>query len=223
MPSIEVDAIYERLLKRYREHGFLRPEAALGSSIQSLVMKGRTRDEAILELNLSESPWTYLPAIPSTASVEAKESGPDKAVLEQIANLREKIDSLTAFFSKGEITQETYLRSVKKIEADIDKLQREHNIPKVKEKNEFESTFGTGRQREAEELGETPSWVDRGAPSGLWYLVPFFFGILGGILGYIAVKSDDPDMADTLLIFGFLWTFVLGFLSWILIFRLAWQ
>lgn len=46
-------------------------------------------------------------------------------------------------------------------------------------------------------------------PSGLWYLIPLFFGILGGIVAYVGVKDDDKDMANNLLIFGLVWTIIL--------------
>ncbi len=39
-------------------------------------------------------------------------------------------------------------------------------------------------------------------PSTYWYLVPFFFTIIGGILAYIAVKDDDRNMAKNLVLFG---------------------
>ena len=39
-------------------------------------------------------------------------------------------------------------------------------------------------------------------PTRAWYLVPFFFNILGGIIGYVAVRNEDRQMANRLLIFG---------------------
>jgi len=58
----------------------------------------------------------------------------------------------------------------------------------------------TGLRESREEIMEQPS--------ALWYLVPFLFGILGGIVAYIAVKDKDEDMASGLLIFGIIWTVV---------------
>jgi len=45
-------------------------------------------------------------------------------------------------------------------------------------------------------------------PSPIWYLVPFFFGVLGGIVGYVAVKDKDENMAFGLLLFGIIWTVI---------------
>ena len=39
-------------------------------------------------------------------------------------------------------------------------------------------------------------------PTKAWYLVPFFFNLIGGIIGYFAVKNEDRQMANRLLIFG---------------------
>jgi len=36
----------------------------------------------------------------------------------------------------------------------------------------------------------------------LWYLVPLLFNIVGGIVGYLAIKKDDKPMANRLLIIG---------------------
>jgi len=71
MPSSEHDETYELLLKRYIDKGFLShaPKLAnlansaklaklvLDSDIRSLMQKGKTREEAIRELNSSDSPW----------------------------------------------------------------------------------------------------------------------------------------------------------------------
>ena len=40
-------------------------------------------------------------------------------------------------------------------------------------------------------------------PTGLWYVIAFFLNILGGIIGYFAVKDNDQNMANRLLIVGF--------------------
>ncbi|HKZ95104.1 MAG TPA: hypothetical protein VJ249_11080 [Candidatus Bathyarchaeia archaeon] len=60
----------------------------------------------------------------------------------------------------------------------------------------------TGMRQSGQEIEETLG------PSLLWYLVPFFFGILGGIVAYVAVKDRDEGMAFGLLVFGLIWTVV---------------
>jgi len=152
MSSNESDAIYELLLGRFKRKGFVMPEAALDSSIRNVMQKGRTREEAIRELNSSDSPWTYSPETSATNIQQEKETEQSTVALEQISNLREKIDSLTTLFSKGEITEETYLRGVKKIEDDISRLQREHRIPMVEQRSSSKSTSRTARQETEERV-----------------------------------------------------------------------
>ena len=54
-------------------------------------------------------------------------------------------------------------------------------------------------------------------PTALWYLAPFFFGLIGGILGYVGVKNEDKGMADTLLVFGIFWSIVLFITYWAIV------
>ena len=153
--SYEDDTIYELLLKRYENKGFLNPKAVLDSCIQNLRLEGLTRTEAIQKLHTSDEPWIYSPATPSSDSLQQKATARDSETARQIANLKEKIDSLT-------------------------------------------------RARYPSE------------PSLWWWAVPFFFGILGGIIAYVGVKNEDQDMANNLLTFGVVWTFVLAILGWII-------
>lgn len=53
-------------------------------------------------------------------------------------------------------------------------------------------------------------------PSSAWYLVPFFLGIIGGLLGYIAVKAEDKELANGLLALGIVMT-VIGMFLFLLI------
>lgn len=47
-------------------------------------------------------------------------------------------------------------------------------------------------------------------PSSAWYLVPFLFAILGGIIAYVAIKNDDQNMAINMILLGVMMTFVSG-------------
>ena len=47
--------------------------------------------------------------------------------------------------------------------------------------------------------------------SFVWWLVPFFLSIIGGIIAYFGVRKKNPTTARNLLIFGVVW-FVLEFL-----------
>jgi len=38
--------------------------------------------------------------------------------------------------------------------------------------------------------------------SGFWYLLPLFFGIIGGVIAYFVIKQDDPNKAKNCLKLG---------------------
>jgi len=38
--------------------------------------------------------------------------------------------------------------------------------------------------------------------SGLWFILPIFFGIIGGLIAYFVIKQDDPSKAKNCLWLG---------------------
>jgi hypothetical protein len=58
-------------------------------------------------------------------------------------------------------------------------------------------------------------YVAKEKPTILWYLVPFFFSILGGIIAYVGVKNDDEGMAGNLLVFGIIMFVIDLFILWV--------
>jgi hypothetical protein len=38
--------------------------------------------------------------------------------------------------------------------------------------------------------------------SGLWYLLPIFFGIIGGVIAWFVIKDNDPKKAKNCLYLG---------------------
>jgi uncharacterized Tic20 family protein len=44
--------------------------------------------------------------------------------------------------------------------------------------------------------------------SSAWYLVPFFFEIIGGLIAWFVNKDRNPKKARNFLIFGLIWTVV---------------
>lgn len=49
-------------------------------------------------------------------------------------------------------------------------------------------------------------------PTALWYLLPFLLGLIGGIIAYVAVRHEDTEMAESLLLLSIMWTAILGVL-----------
>jgi uncharacterized membrane protein HdeD (DUF308 family) len=43
-------------------------------------------------------------------------------------------------------------------------------------------------------------------PTSLWYLVAFLFGLLGGLIAYVAVKDEDKGMANNCILIGIMTT-----------------
>ena len=44
--------------------------------------------------------------------------------------------------------------------------------------------------------------------SRAWYLVPIFFGLIGGIIAYFAIRTDDPEKAKKCLWVGIILTVI---------------
>jgi len=51
--------------------------------------------------------------------------------------------------------------------------------------------------------------------SSLWYLVPLFLGIIGGLIAWFVNKDRNPRKARNFLIFGLIWTIVGIVIMWI--------
>ena len=53
--------------------------------------------------------------------------------------------------------------------------------------------------------------------SGLWYLLPIFFGIIGGVIAWFVIKDDDPKKASNCFWLGvvLLVIDIIGGLFWI--------
>ena len=124
----------------------------------------------------------------------------------EITKYEKSIEKLSVFFAEGKISEKSYLRSVRSFESKINDLEELKKNP--------EATLDS-QQRPSRLNDDEYDLV--GKPSGAWYLVPFLFGLIGGIIGYVGTKDRDEDMAFGLLIFGIIWSFVLGFIGWALI------
>ena len=59
-------------------------------------------------------------------------------------------------------------------------------------------------------------------PTGAWFLVPLFLGILGGVIGYLAIKNDDRKMANNVLYLGIIMSLI-GIFVWILSYSWWWS
>ena len=129
---------------------------------------------------------------------------------QEIAKSQERIENLASLYAGGKIGEQSYLATAKALENRLD------NLRKIKENPSISLPASESRPSRFEE-SELPLTQ---RPTSLWYLVPFFFGILGGIVGYVAVKDEDKEMANSLLAFGILWSIILAAFYWIFVMSL---
>ena len=48
--------------------------------------------------------------------------------------------------------------------------------------------------------------MEAGRRSSLWFLLPIFFNIIGGVIAYFIIKDDDPRKAKNCLLLGIILT-----------------
>lgn len=180
--------------------------------VKELIEKGKTRKEAILEISknmkfrVSEKEvekWLPKGLKKEEPGEEVKEVTKEK-MEQQIGDYKRSIERLTTLFSKGEITEESYKTAIKTIERNKNELRSGKKVSVAEERKETIARTRT-----------LNGWY-RPQPTKLWYLAPFFFNIIGGLIGYVAVKDEDRDMATNLLIFGIFMTLVDMFIAWLL-------
>jgi len=123
-----------------------------------------------------------------------------KNIGKEIAKRKKAIERVSVFFAEGKINEHSYLTSVSKLEREIEKLTKLKHSPEI---SQIDS--------QNHDNDETV-FVEK--PSGLWYLVPFFFLIIGGLVAYVGTKDRDEDMAVGLLMFGIIWFIILFVLTW---------
>lgn len=68
-------------------------------------------------------------------------------------------------------------------------------------------------EKRLEEQGEPAAkYVE--SPTHLWFFVPLFFGLIGGLIGYVVLADEDREMAKNLILFGIVMTFFYIVLFW---------
>ena len=137
------------------------------------------------------------------AALEA--SSTSTSVDQEIAKSQGRIERLASLYAEGKIGEQSYLATAKALE------DRLNNLRKIKENPSISLPASEAHPSRFKK----PKLASTKRPTSLWYLVPFFFGLLGGIIGYVTVKNDDNGMADSLIAFGIVWSIILVILSFI--------
>ena len=47
--------------------------------------------------------------------------------------------------------------------------------------------------------------------SGAWYLLPFLFGFIGGLIMWLTLRDTNVGMAQNGMVFGIVWSLCVGF------------
>jgi uncharacterized membrane protein len=149
----------------------------------------------------------------------AKEKRLEEDAKEQ-KNSTAKLQELAILFANGKIGEEEYLVSVQKVEKEIGNYDKKREgLQKLaalqKEGKISEQTY----QASVKALEPQPTQANYEKPSALWYFAALFLGLIGAIVGYVAVKERDPDMANNILAIGVIVT-IFGVL--VLWFGYAW-
>jgi len=153
--------------------------------------------EALMEINLKELMREGKSKEESILELSERLEATNR----KIRDYERRIERLSVLFAENEISEESYKVAIKTIENKLSQLKDEPYGEEVEKEPEI--------YEEREVIEEIVT-----KPSSLWYLVPFFFGFIGGLLGYIAVKDEDRDMAASLIFFGIFMTLVYIFLAW---------
>lgn len=112
----------------------------------------------------------------------------------EIEKCKEKLKELADLYANDRIGKQSYITTTKTLENKIKELKKYQD-------NLLRSDFFVNESYKVEKYkGAEIKYIER--PTPLWYLLPLLFGILGGIIGYVAVKNEDEEMAINLLIFG---------------------
>ena len=115
---------------------------------------------------------------------------------------------LSVLLAEGKIGEKSFSAATSTLESRIEELKKIKENPNVPAGTTSIQSGDFEKFTDTEEIAR---------PTSLWYLVPFFFGIIGGIVGYVGVKDEDRGMADSLLVFGFFWTIILVIAYWIIL------
>jgi hypothetical protein len=112
-----------------------------------------------------------------------------KRIKSEMTKCEKATERLSVLFAEGKITEQSYLTAIGAIESKMAAL------------------------RKAKQKPRPPASVDKHEdavikPTGLWYLAPILFGLVGGIVAFAGTIKRDKEMAVCLLAVGIISTII---------------
>lgn len=139
------------------------------------------------------------------AKLQHGEKSRERAVLELALHLGLRILELQQLKKEGKTEEEA-----------ISEFLKGEKIQLTEDDLEIQEILGEAYRDRFHKPSE--AGVIKEKPTALWYLVPFFFGIIGGLIAYVGVKNEDEEMAKNLLFVGFLMFIVDLLFVWLFLF-----
>jgi hypothetical protein len=215
MSSNETDEIYKKLLRVYEEEGYVNPKAVLNNDINELMKRGKTKEEAIRHLH--EHPEERVkPELKSKEEAGKTKLGSEFKKEAALASKREEPLRESDYYEEsphpsfvGLGILEAILGGV--IATSSVSIQGITVYPYA--------SFGIFLIF----YGVTQIIIGvidlKNHPSPWWWLVPLYFGIIGGIAAFLYIQDDDKETAKNILLFSIIWQLVLILVGFIIVLK----
>ena len=192
--------------------------------IATYYLNRRNKEQPNLEPEQSKQNTTAYTPTPNCANCE-KPAEHKTTVIEEKLNLeleqtKQRLVNLSTAYANGKLSETVFVTTSKRLEDKIASLEV------MKASGDFDSFLNLLDSAEDVHYmpyseASTHHYVTE-KPSGLWYLLPLFFGLLGGVLGYVVVKDRDKGMAMGLLALGLIVSIIVtavGLIFFLSVFR----
>jgi DNA-directed RNA polymerase subunit RPC12/RpoP len=113
----------------------------------------------------------------------------------EIEKYKERLQNIGTLYAEGKLSEQSYLLTAKTIEKKLDNLNKSKGYSGTSLASN-PSVYSDFEEREEIVTKQVDGSI------AIWYLAPLLLGLIGALIGYIAVKDRDPEMANNILIVG---------------------
>lgn len=136
------------------------------------------------------------------------QQNPEEQLNLELEQSKQRLVNLSTTYSNGKVSEAVFIVTSKKLESKITSLEA------IKTSGNFDAYVFNEAHHTLDGADSSQQHAKK-QPSGAWYLMPLlFFGLLGGVIGYLGVKDRDKDMAEGLLAFGVLISIITFVFGW---------